>query len=211
MGLLTTDIRYEIPTTVWTSSAAPNIPLIAEQMKRLEEEARAQLRADGVGDEDITLERSADCRYMGQGYELRVHAPDGQIDEDWVAATAAAFHDVHGRTYSQRFEDKPVHLVNIRVTGVGAVPHVVIGQIEASGEDPAEALKTTARALFWRDEASEPEWVETPVYERSRLKAGNRISGPAIIEQFDSTTVIGMNQQATVDTVGHLILERTNA
>jgi N-methylhydantoinase A/oxoprolinase/acetone carboxylase beta subunit len=211
MGLLTTDIRYEIPTTVWTSSAAPNIPLIAEQMKRLEEEARAQLRADGVGDEDITLERSADCRYMGQGYELRVHAPDGQIDEDWVAATAAAFHDVHGRTYSQRFEDKPVHLVNIRVTGVGAVPHVVIGQIEASGEDPAEAIKTTARALFWRDEVSEPEWVETPVYERSRLKAGNRISGPAIIEQFDSTTVIGMNQQATVDAVGHLILERTNA
>jgi N-methylhydantoinase A len=211
MGLLTTDIRYEIPTTVWTSSAAPDVALIAGQMKRLEDEARGQLRADGVADEDITLERSVDCRYMGQGYELRVPAPDGEIDEEWVDATAAAFHDVHGRTYSQRFEDKPVHLVNIRVTGVGAVPHVVIDEIEAGGEDAGEAIKTTTRALFWRDELSDPEWIDTPVYERARLRAGNRISGPAIVEQFDSTTVIGINQQATVDAVGHLILERKNA
>jgi N-methylhydantoinase A/oxoprolinase/acetone carboxylase beta subunit len=211
MGLLTTDIRYEIPTTVWTSSATPDVPLVAGQMKRLEDEARAQLRADGVADGDITLERSVDCRYMGQGYELRVPAPDGEIDEEWVRATAAAFHDVHGRTYSQRFEDKPVHLVNIRVTGVGAVPHVVIDEIEAGGEDAGEAIKTTTRALFWRDELSDPEWVDTPVYERARLRAGNRISGPAIVEQFDSTTVIGINQQATVDAVGHLILERKNA
>lgn len=211
MGLLTTDIRYEIPTTVWTSSAEPDVKLIGAQMARLEEEARAQLRADGVAEDDITLERSVDCRYIGQGYELRVPAPDGEIDEQWVAATATAFHDVHGRTYSQRFEDKPVHLVNIRVTGVGAVPHVVIGEVETGGEDASAAVKTTSRALFWRDEVSDPEWFDTPVYERSLLRAGNRISGPAIVEQFDSTTVIGINQHATVDAVGHLILERKNA
>jgi N-methylhydantoinase A len=208
MGLLTTDLRYEIPTTVWTSSAAPDVDLIATQMKRLEEEARSQLRADGVDDEHISLERSVDCRYMGQGYELRVPAPDGEIDEGWVAATAAAFHDVHGRTYSQRFEDKPVHLVNIRVTGVGAVPHIVIGEIEVGGEDAGAAIKATTRALFWREEPSAPEWFETPVYDRALLRAGNRISGPAIVEQFDSTTVIGINQQATVDAVGHIIMER---
>ncbi|NMH96845.1 hydantoinase/oxoprolinase family protein [Pseudonocardia acidicola] len=211
MGLLTTDLRYEIPTTVWTSSAAPDVDLIATQLKRLEEQARAQLRADGVDDEHISLERSVDCRYMGQGYELRVPAPDGEVDEDWVAATAAAFHEVHGRTYSQRFEDKPVHLVNIRVTGVGAVTHVVIGEIEPGGEDPGAAVKTTTRALFWRDEVSEPEWFETPVYDRALLRAGNRISGPAIVEQFDSTTVIGLNQHATVDSVGHIIMERKTA
>ncbi len=211
MGLLTTDIRYEIPTTVWTSSAAPDIGLIARQMKRLEEEARTQLRVDGVPPENVALERSVDCRYMGQGYELRVSAPGGEINEQWVAATAAAFHDVHGRTYSQRFEDKPVHLINIRVTGVGAVPHLVISEIEAGDADASSAIKTTTRALFWRDEVADPEWCETPVYQRSLLKAGNRISGPALIEQFDSTTVIGLNQQGTVDAVGHLILERTNA
>lgn len=148
MGLLTTDIPCEIPTTVWTSSAEPDVALIGAQMARLEEEARAQLRADGVAEDDITLERSVDCRYMGQGYELRVPAPDGEIDGQWVAATAAAFHDVHGRTYSQRFEDKPVHLVNIRVTGVGAVPHVVISEVETGGEDASAAVKTSSKALF---------------------------------------------------------------
>ncbi len=211
VGLLTTDIRYEVPTTVWTSSADPDVELISEQMERLSREASAQLEADGVAAEDIRLERSADCRYVGQGYELRVSAPDGPIDDVWVKATAEAFHEAHGRTYSQRFDDKPVQLINIRVTGVGAVPHVRIAEIEKGSADASAAVKTTTQALFWKDETAKPEWIETPVYERSLLLAGNKFAGPAIVEQFDSTTIIGMNQHATVDAVGHIIIERNPA
>ncbi len=211
VGLLTTDIRYEVPTTVWTSSADPDVDLIAEQMDRLSKQAVAQLEADGIAAENISLERSVDCRYVGQGYELRVAAPDGVIDDVWVKTTAEAFHEAHGRTYSQRFDDKPVQLINIRVTGVGAVPHVRISEIEKGSADASAAVKTTAQALFWQDETSKPEWVETPVYERSLLLAGNEITGPAIVEQFDSTTIIGMNQHATVDAVGHIIIERNPA
>ena len=211
VGLLTTDIRYEVPTTVWTSSADPDVDLIAEQMDRLSEQAVAQLEADGIAAENISLERSVDCRYVGQGYELRVPAPDGVIDDVWVKTTAEAFHEAHGRTYSQRFDDKPVQLINIRVTGVGAVPHVRISEIEKGSSDASAAVKTTAQALFWQDETSKPRWVETPVYERSLLLAGNEITGPAIVEQFDSTTIVGMNQHATVDAVGHIIIERNPA
>ncbi len=211
VGLLTTDIRYEEPTTVWTSSADPDIELLRQQVERLSEQAVAQLRADGVAPENISLERSVDCRYVGQGYELRVQAPDGEIDDVWVKTTAEAFHEAHGRTYSQRFDDKPVQLINVRVTGVGAVPHVRIADIEKGTADASAAIKTTARALFWKDDTAKPEWVETPVYERSLLLAGNRFDGPAIVEQFDSTTIVGMNQHATVDAVGHIIIERNLA
>lgn len=211
VGLLTTDIRYEMPTTVWTSSADPNVELISEQIDRLSKQAIAQLEADGVAPEDISLERSVDCRYVGQGYELRVSAPDGEIDDVWVKTTAEAFHEAHGRTYSQRFDDKPVQLINVRVTGVGAVPHVRIAEIEKGGDDASAAIKTTTQALFWASETAKPEWVETPVYERSQLLAGNKIDGPAIVEQFDSTTIIGMNQHAYVDAVGHIIIERKPA
>ncbi|OZD10991.1 hydantoinase [Rhodococcus sp. 06-156-3C] len=211
VGLLTTDIRYEVPTTVWTSSADPDIELVASQMERLSQQAIAQLEADGVAAENISLERSVDCRYVGQGYELRVQAPDGAIDDVWIKTTAEAFHEAHGRTYSQRFDDKPVQLINIRVTGVGAVPHVRIADIEKGGADASAAIKTTTQALFWADEAAKPEWVETPVYERSLLLAGNTFDGPAIVEQFDSTTIVGMNQRAEVDAVGHIIIERKSA
>ncbi|WP_127479781.1 hydantoinase/oxoprolinase family protein [Nocardioides pantholopis] len=211
VGLLTTDIRYEVPTTVWTSSAEPDLALLREQMDRLADQATAQLRADGIAEEDITLERSVDCRYVGQGYELRVAAPAGEIDEAWVQQTAEAFHEAHGRTYSQRFDDKPVQLVNIRVTGVGAVPHVRIAEIERGGEDAAHAIKTTTKALFWERDSAEPEWMETPVYRRELLLAGNTFTGPAIVEQFDSTTIVGIGQRATVDAVGHIIIERASA
>ncbi|NKY33661.1 hydantoinase/oxoprolinase family protein [Nocardia speluncae] len=211
VGLLTTDIRYEVPTTVWTSSADPDMPLLTEQMARLSREAVGRLEADGVAAQNITLERSVDCRYVGQGYELRVPAPDGAIDDVWVKTVADEFHRVHGRTYSQRFDDKPVQLVNIRVTGVGAVPHVRIAEIEKGTADASAAIKTTTQALFWRDDTAEPEWADTPVYDRALLLAGNTFVGPAIVEQFDSTTIIGMGQHATVDAVGHIIIERKSA
>ncbi|MEV5651397.1 hydantoinase/oxoprolinase family protein [Nocardia sp. NPDC052254] len=211
VGLLTTDIRYEVPTTVWTSSADPDLELLTAQMARLSRQATAQLEADGVAAENISLERSVDCRYVGQGYELRVPAPEGEIDDVWVKTVAEAFHQAHGRTYSQRFDDKPVQLINIRVTGVGAVPHVRIAEIGTGTADSSAALKTTTRALFWRDDKADPEWIDTPVYERSMLLAGNEIDGPAIVEQFDSTTIVGMHQRAIVDAVGHIIIERKSA
>lgn len=211
VGLLTTDIRYEVPTTVWTSSEEADVDLIRTEMDRLAAQATAQLRADGVADDDITLERSVDCRYLGQGYELRVAAPDGEIDAEWVKRVAEAFHEVHGRTYSQRFDDKAVQLINIRVTGVGAVPHVRIPEVERGGADASHAIKTTTKALFWERGATEPAWHETPVYRREELLAGNTFTGPAIVEQFDSTTIVGLGQRATVDNVGHIIIERASA
>src|SRR5690606_32934391 len=90
VGLLATDIRYEVPTTVWTSSDQADIDLLAREVARLTDQAVAQLKGDGIPDEHIDLECSVDCRYVGQGYELRVQAPSGEIDADWVEQVAQA-------------------------------------------------------------------------------------------------------------------------
>jgi N-methylhydantoinase A/oxoprolinase/acetone carboxylase beta subunit len=210
MGLLATDIRVEIPATVWTSSAAPDLDRIAAEFDRLSAQAVEQLTGDGLAPEDIVIERSLDCRYIGQGYELRVPAPSGDVDADWMHRAAQAFHDVHERTYLQRFDDKPVHLVNVRVTAIGRVGHVPLAEIEAGGTDASAAVKTTTQALFWTED-NQPKPYETVVYDRALLRAGNVLSGPAIVEQFDSTTIVGPGQRATVDKVGHLIIEITES
>lgn len=209
MGLLSTDIRVEVPATVWTSSAEPDTDRIAAEIDRLSAQVVEQVTADGLSPDDVVIERSLDCRYIGQGYELRVPAPDGPVDADWVARAAESFHQVHERTYLQRFDDKPVHFVNVRVAAVGKVGHVPLAEVEAGGPDPSGALKATTQTLFW-DEGNQPAEFTTNVYDRDRLKAGNVIDGPAIVEQFDSTTIIGPGQRATVDRVGHIIIETSD-
>lgn len=209
MGLLATDMRVEIPATVWTSSADPDLGRIRAEFDRLSARATEQLADDGLAAGNIVLERSIDCRYIGQGYELRVPAPEGEIDADWIARAAEAFHKVHERTYLQRFDDKPVHFVNVRVAAVGKVGHLPLAEVEADGPDPSAAVKARVEALFW-DDGNQPAPFGTAVYDRLLLKAGNVIAGPAIIEQFDSTTIVGPGQQATVDRVGHIIIETSS-
>ncbi|MGW4489841.1 hydantoinase/oxoprolinase family protein [Amycolatopsis sp. NPDC004368] len=206
MGLLATDIRVEQPATVWTSLADPDLDGVRDAFARLEAQVTEQLIGDGLEPEDFVIERGLDCRYIGQGYELRVPAPAGEIDDAWVVSASEAFHQVHERTYLQRFDDKPVHLVNVRVTGIGKVGHVPLAEIEAGDEDASAAVKGTREAVFWTD-GSKPATFPTTVYDRALLKAGNVLTGPAIVEQFDSTTVIGPRQRATIDRVGHIIIE----
>ncbi|MEZ5076085.1 MAG: hydantoinase/oxoprolinase family protein [Solirubrobacterales bacterium] len=211
IGLLSTDIRYEFPATVWERSDDPDLDRLEAEFRRLADVALEQLRADGIDEGAVTIARTADCRYEGQGYELRVPVPGGPVSPEWVADTVAAFGDAHERAYSRRFEDVPVQIVNIRVIGVGTVAKHAIPPVAAEGLDPKGALKQTVAAYFPDGESSEPRQHETAVYDRSRLGSGAEIVGPAIIEQFDSTTIVGPGQRASVDQVGHLIIEAVAA
>src|SRR5690606_93828 len=109
----------------------------------------------------------------------------------------------------QRFDDKPVHFVNVRVAAVGKVGHVPLAEVEAGGPDPSGALKATTQTLFW-DEGNQPAEFTTNVYDRDRLKAVNRRDGAAIVEQCSSTAIIGPGQRATVGRVGHNIVETSD-
>ncbi|MBS1879346.1 MAG: hydantoinase/oxoprolinase family protein [Actinobacteria bacterium] len=207
IGLLTTDMRYEFPATVWESSDGADLERIEAEFRRLAELALSQLRADGLGDEAIAIQRTADCRYVGQGYELRVNVPDGPVTPAWIAQTVAAFGDAHERAYSRRFDDVAVQIVNIRVIGVGTVAKHEIPRLEGPGSDAERALKQTVSAFFPDESSPEPLEHETAVYDRALLGPGASFAGPAIVEQYDSTTIVGPGQAAAVDEVGHLIIE----
>src|SRR5439155_12855984 len=90
-------------------------PALEHAFGELEAQARSQLEEDGVAAERMLIQRVADCRYLGQGYELRVDVASGNIDFAWISQLRSDFHDIHEREYSRRFEDADIEIPNVRV------------------------------------------------------------------------------------------------
>ncbi len=201
-GLLNTDMKYEFMATVWQDLSRVDGAALQRAYRNLSGQARDSLRSDGFADGDIQLLWKADCRYRGQGYELTVEAPAGATDADWAAAVSEAFHRAHEQLYLRRFEDKAVHLINIRVIGVGQMPRLKFATAGAGDSSPQAALVARQNAYFRRGDSVGV--FDTPFYCRQRLKSGNRIHGPAIVEQADTTTVITPEATAVVDELGNL-------
>ncbi len=151
------------------------------------------------------MRRLADCRYAGQGYEVRFDVPAGEPGEPGLAeALVDAFHHAHEHEYGHRF-DAPVEIINIRVVGIGRIDDLQWAAAPAGDGDPVQA-HVTEREVVW-DVDGRAERHATPFYERERLEAGDRIPGPAIIEQYDSTTVVPPGVVAEVDPHGMLVLD----
>jgi N-methylhydantoinase A/oxoprolinase/acetone carboxylase beta subunit len=203
LGLLTSDIAYDHGQTVMQSLDRPDVALLAAVYAELEARARDQLARDGIDPGAMTFLRLADCRYEGQGYELAAAAPGGVLDESFAARLSDAFHEVHRRRYGKAFPDKTVQLVNLRVSGIGRIERVRAKRIAGGGSIP-EAETRSRKVVFPID--GMPVSVATPCYPRSRLRAGNVIAGPAIVEQMDSTTVLPPGLAARVDAFGNLVI-----
>jgi len=152
----------------------------------------------------MVIQRVADCRYLGQGYELRVDVQSGAIDEAWGETVRASFHDIHEREYSRRFEDSDIEVPNVRVRGIGRMPALSTPEVEKGPESPDAALRYERDAWFRVRGQLAP--VPTRYYDRSALKAGNRLAGPAIVNQYDSTTVIPPEVSAHVDGFGNIVI-----
>ncbi len=205
MGLLATDMVYEYVSTAYQRVSTLDAAALERRFGELEERARAQLEEDGVPADRVLVQRVADCRYLGQGYELRVDAPSGQIDDDWVERVRADFHDIHEREYSRRFEESDIEIPNVRVRGIGLMPPLSTPEVEHGGESPDGALRHEGAAWFRVD--GELRQVPTRYYDRAALEAGNRIDGPAIVNQYDTTTVVPPGIAAHVDRFGNVVIE----
>jgi N-methylhydantoinase A/oxoprolinase/acetone carboxylase beta subunit len=205
LGLLATDTLYEFSTTEMQALAALEWQRLTADYAALDESALTQLRRDGIADEAIELRRYADCRNANQGYELMVRVRPLEGDpQAWAATVEEAFHSEHERVYSRRFTGD-VTLVNVRVMGVGKRPELAWPPLEEGDGDPSGAVRHEQDVLFLVD--GRPEQRATPFFDRARLRAGDRITGPAIVEQFDATTVINPGVDCVVDRYGNLILE----
>jgi N-methylhydantoinase A/oxoprolinase/acetone carboxylase beta subunit len=209
LGLLATDMVYEYVSTVHQRLSNLDATALERVFAELEEQARAQLESDGISADSIQIQRVADCRYLGQGYELRVDVGAGAIDDDWVEKLRADFNDIHEREYSRRFEEADIEIPNVRVRGVGVQPALELPELEEGGEAPDAALRYEGEAWFRVD--GKLDRVPTRYYDRISLQAGNRLSGPAIVNQYDSTTVVPPGISAHIDRFGNIVIETGTA
>jgi len=207
-GLLATDLQHEYVATERHALKTLDRDRLAARFDELTAEAVAQLDTDRVPEGRRLVRRLADCRYAGQGYEVRFDVPGGAIDEAWVVRLADAFHQAHEQEYGHRFEAE-IEIVNVRVLGIGQIEELRWAEAEQGNGDPA-AAKTVEREVVF-DVGGRAERRLTPFYDRERLRAEDRIEGPAIIEQYDSTTVIPPGLTAEIDPFGNIVIDCTTA
>lgn len=200
MGLLVSDLKRDYVRSRFADLekiAAREIHALFETM---EAEARDELAGEGIAREKISCERSLDLRYGVQKYELTVPVGGGVLRESDRAAWRRRFEELHEQHYGTRASDQQVEIVNYRLTAKVTLPKPRVPELAFAGEDPAAALKGRRRAYF-------DGWTDCPVYAYERLGCGNRLAGPAIIEQVDSTIVIQPGNRARVDRYGNVIIE----
>ena len=205
MGLLVTDMVYEYVSTAYQRLSTLDAAALERRFAELEAQARAQLEADGVPAERLVIQRVADCRYLGQGYELRVDVGSGAIDTAWIEKVRADFHDTHQREYSRRFEESDIEIPNVRARAIGLMPPLATRETEGGSESAGDALRHEGEAWFLVGGGIAQ--VPTRYYDRSALKAGNRLDGPAIVNQYDSTTVIPPGLTARIDRFGNVVID----
>jgi N-methylhydantoinase A/oxoprolinase/acetone carboxylase beta subunit len=201
IGLLVTDIRYDRLATQFMLQGQEDLTALGEDLDRLEREIRAQLEADGLAPGDMRIERSLDCRYVGQGYELSVPLPAGTVGPAEIAAAWAAMHERHRVEYGHAFEDNTIEIVNARVTGVGATPR--LGRLPVQGPRSLEAALVGHEAVHFREQDGVGA-SRTAFYDRAALPVGDWIEGPAVILQPDTTTLLVPGSSARLDEAGNL-------
>jgi N-methylhydantoinase A len=203
VGLLTTDLKYDAVRTVFQSGAEIDLDRLNRGLAAMQDELARQLEADGIASADAAFERAGDLRYVGQGYELRVPLPDGPLDPAALDETFHRFEELHRAEYGHVFEASPIEIVNIRVSGIGQMPKIAPPRSPEGGA-LADALVKTARCAFRTDGRLQA--MATAFYQRNLLPIDAAISGPAIILQTDSTTVVPPGWSVTAGAAGNLIL-----
>jgi N-methylhydantoinase A len=198
MGLLTSDLKYDQMRTVFMTEGAIDAERLASELASAAEELRARLREDGVADDEVEVAAGLDCRYVGQGYELRIPLPEERFSPDALQE----FHRLHEQEYGHAFRD-PIEIVNLRVTAYGKRPRVERLPAPANGGDP---LLGEGESVFRRDGrlTSYP----TRYYDRTLLPVGEAFAGPAVLFQRDTTTIVPPGWTARADAAGSLILVR---
>ncbi len=214
-GLLTVDVKNDYVQTHVVADPDLDRDELAGIYRTLESRAADALDREGFAAGDHRFVRTADLRYDGQAFEVRVPAPAGTIDKEFQRAVVDAFHDEHERLYGYCYRDRhetdhgtgdrPAHAVewvNVRVSGVGPIERPELRRLDAGDGDPSRAMTGTRAVAF------EGERHETPIYARERLLAGDVIVGPAIVEEFGSTVPIHPGFTARVDGLANLVVIR---
>jgi N-methylhydantoinase A len=190
-GLLVAPLAFDFVRSAYSRLDQADWSLVNTLLGDMADEGRAVLQASGVAAETVSYQRTADLRYVGQGHEVSVRLPDGVLSAGSLPAIEQHFAETYQRLYGRRGPDVPLEVINWRLVASGPRPSVEprFGRASAGRHAPAR------QAYF-------PElggFAETPVYDRYALGPGDTLNGPAIIEERESTLVIGPRGCAQVD------------
>jgi N-methylhydantoinase A len=206
-GLLTVDLKNDYVATAVQRDDRLDFVRLNAIYADLERQARDALAREGFSPDRMTVLRSADLRYFGQASEVRVDVPPRQVDRAAADATVERFHAQHERTYGYSYRGshppQPIEWVNLRVTGIGPIQRPPLQPAAASLAGGIERARTGQRSVYF-----DAGRVDTPIYARARLQPGDCLPGPAIVEEFGSTTVVFPSLEASVDRFANLLLRR---
>jgi N-methylhydantoinase A len=200
MGLLFSDLKRDYVQTHFADLESVDVGEIQRRFETMEVTALQEFESPGILRESIVHERAIDLRYSIQKYELAVPVAGSELDAGAKAAWRKTFDQVHEKHFGSRAEDQKVEVVNYRLTTKVILPKPAATESPLQSGISDRAIKTWRRAYF-------DGWHETPIYDREKLVSGNRLSGPAVIEQMDSTTVVHPGHEAHVDRFGNIIIE----
>ena len=171
-------------------------------LAEMEEEGRELLRASGVADEDVRVRRLGEMRYVGQGHEVGVKLPEGTLDPDDVGGISAGYREEYRRLYGREGPDVPLEAITWRVEVSGPRPEIL--QEERGGDPGAlDEARKGKREIYLPEQDG---FAAVPVYDRYRLDPGAAFDGPAVVEERESTVIVGPDSRAEVDGSRNLIV-----
>ena len=205
MGVLTKDNQIDFSRTrILRNWSADMVKAVDVLFADLEERAVTTFRDGGLSAETLLVERSVDARYVGQNFEIPIPVPSAPLDIGTMQALKSTFHETHMRLYGYHQPAKVVELVTFRIKASLPVakPDLKSFAVKTRRASPQPSAR---RDVFFQDEGG---FVDCPIYQRQDLAAGDRLTGPAVIEQMDTTTVIPPDFAAEVDPLLNLLIAR---
>ena len=201
LGVAIADVVKDYSRTVMLRGDDINQVRLEEEFHGMEGQARAALRQEGLPGEQMASRRYLDARYVGQSFELTVDYPSMTRRTDLQRAIANSFYQAHLQRFGYADRNEAVEIVNLRVKLELEMEKPDIKPQEPAGADPSAAWLEEVEVVFRGD--SRP----TRLYDRALLKAGNRVEGPALLLQLDTTVVVPPGWGGAVDSLGNLVLE----
>jgi N-methylhydantoinase A len=199
-GMLFSDLRYDYVRTWFTRLDEASFEEIEKVYQQLEDEGRESVGSTSVKPDEIAIRRAVDMRYVGQEHAVTVDLPMEVFDKKDRTAIKKHFDAQHEQRYGTCAPEERAEIVSLRTAVSGVMRKPPQEKITAGGPEPEGKAFTGKRPVFYEDLG----FTDTPTYARAALKAGNKITGPALIEEHASTTVLAPGDQLTVNAYGHL-------
>ena len=201
VGLLVSDLKHESVRTIMQTTEGVEVVDLQATLDEMESDIRHLLREEGVAELDISTVREFDMCYVGQSFRLRVPW-EMPVDACFTQSIADRFHQQHAGAYGFSNPGAPTSVINVRVIGTGRVDRPVMRTLERGADSVNRARKSRRPVHFDHQTGA----VDTIIYDRSLLMARDELSGPAIIEQMDTTIVVPPGSNVQVDDYGNLAI-----